>query len=168
MQIREDLPKTAIAFSMLEIFKKLLATHEPVPNFFHYTTDLLSALNATQAKYKKIYLWHFLLMLSQTLGFGWAFDKCLNCKNPPAVFPVSIEYQNGGLICGKCQPHLSAGEISLTSPQLQLLKEFSQSAVNRLDQLNYALLPDITGMLLNHLTYHTETSLELKSLKWYV
>ncbi len=27
---------------------------------------------------------------------------------------------------------------------------------------------DLTGILLNHLAYHTEVSLELKSLKWYV
>ncbi len=168
LKIREDLQKTSIAFAILEIIKKLLSTHEPVSDFFRYTTDLLSALNDTGSKYTRAYLWHFLLVLSQTLGFGWEFDKCLRCKKTPAVFPVELEYQNGGVLCGNCHQPQPRRISSLTEKQLTMLTKFSQLAPVDLEEFNAAVFPDFIDILLQHLTYHTELALDLKSLKWYV
>lgn len=168
LNIREDLQKTSIAFSILEIIKKLLSAHEPVGSFFNYTVDLLQALNSTGTRYTKAYLWHFLLMLSQTLGFGWEFENCLNCKKTLSEYPVVLDYQNGGILCRNCHPHRSAKAASLDQDQLALFRTFAVSTAANLENLNFALLPDFTNVLLQHLAYHTEIPLELKSLKWYV
>lgn len=172
LEVRDDLQKTAVAFSILELIRKLFSVHEPVEAFFRYTLALLSALNSSQASDLKTYLWHFLLILSETLGFGWSLNYCAACENPPKEETVLLDYRNGDLVCGRCKNRSAAQGVTLTAPQREALIEFSGAEPWQLERLadNRLLFEgvDLTEILLRHLAYHTEVPLELKSLKWYM
>lgn len=172
MDIREHLDKTAVSFAILEMLKKLFSIHEPVQPFFQYLIELLSALNSPGAGDAKLYLNHFLLQLSKTLGFGWTFKRCLSCKKPPEQFPVMLDYQNGGIICGNCLNRFPVSGNELTHTQWEHIARFSELDAASLPGWSQSVpantVPDTSDILLKHIVHHTELSLDLKSLKWYV
>lgn len=173
-RIRDDLNKTAIAFSMLEVIQQLLRTHEPLREFFDYTTQLLEKINSHQQvndfqeSDPRIYLWHFLLTLSHSLGFGWSLEECHVCRNAPQPPQVYLDYENGAVICQKCVSDAHRASLPIPHEQWQFLREFSERSV---EDMGSALAGkpeiDFTNILLNHLAYHTDTSLRLNALKWY-
>jgi DNA repair protein RecO (recombination protein O) len=172
MEIRDDLEKTGVAFSILEMLKKLFSVHEPLKPFFQYITDLFAALNSRNAVPPMMYLNHFLLQVSKALGFGWTFDRCLSCKNVPDKFPLILDYQNGGVVCGNCRNRFPALGRELTEKLWMKIRDFSVMEIAPLAGAPAydpgSLMPDFTDLLLTHLAHHTEVSLELKSLKWYM
>lgn len=174
MDIRENLSKTAIAFSILELLKKFFQLHEPVQDFFHYVIRLLQNLNECQHEFFKPFLWHFLLKLSEVLGFGWNFSTCLICEKIPDHFPVFLDSHQGGIICGQCS---SSGVINtsdpLTRPQWEFLDSLATFSPDDIDKLSETKFSEqnndiFTNVLLKHLSFHTETVVDLKSLKWYM
>lgn len=170
--IRDDLEKTALGFTVLEIFQELFPQHEPVAEFFQYTVDLLSALNRKEALPVEVFLWHFLLQLSETLGFGWQLERCLKCRREPDTFPLRLDLQNGGYTCRNCAGSEAPQGAWLTRPQWETLQALAAADPAGLPGFDPGPLaqprPDPAEILLRHLRYHTETPLELKSLKWYM
>lgn len=172
MNIREDLEKTAAAFSVLEMLKKLFSVHEPVKPFFQYIIELFSALNSPGAGEAPVYLSHFLLQLSNTLGFGWTFGSCLSCKKPPEKFPALLDHQNGGIICGNCRGRFPASGTELSQKEWEQILKLSGARTASLPEAaqpgQQKFIASLVDMLLKHIAYHSESALELKSLKWYV
>lgn len=170
--IRENLEKTALGFTVLEIFQQLFTQHEPVADFFQYTVDLLSALNREETLSVDVCLWHFLLQLSDTLGFGWQLGNCLKCRHEPESFPLRLDLQNGGYTCRNCAGSDAPQGVWLTRGQWESLQTLAATGTAELSGFEPGLLaqlrPDPADILLRHLRYHTETPLELKSLKWYM
>jgi len=172
LNIREDLKKTAVGYSILELLKKLFPVHEPVKDFFEYLISLLSALNQSSLPNPEPFLWHFLFRLSETLGFGWHLAQCQGCRQPPARFPVALDTQKGGIFCPPCQTAANASPILLEEEQWKVLWRFINSPPDTIEHIVdknftefYEYLNDI---LLKHLMYHTDIPLELNSLKWYM
>lgn len=170
-KIRADLQKTSIAFSVIELIQQLLRTHEPLREFFDYTTQIISQLNQTPSSDQRIYLWHFMLNLSRSLGFGWAFGECLFCGlSPPTPF-VYLDYENGGIVCQKCSTSHPIKGLRINGQQRQFLKTLSETGCENIDASASGLLNedkmDYTNILVKHLSFHTDTAIELKSLKWY-
>lgn len=172
LDIRENLQKTAIAFSVLELIKKLFATHEPVVDFFRYTASWLTSLDAHSQIEIKGYLWHYLFKLSQTLGFGWELEKCQRRDAIPEIFPVFLDFRRGRILCPGPDHHRASDEISLDGKAWRQLFDLSTISTEKLPELTRAgqffTHPDVTEILLKHLEYHTESRIELKSLNWYV
>lgn len=172
LAVREDLQKTAIAFSVLELIKKLFATHEPVVDFFRYTASWLASLDAHSQISIKGYLWHYLFKLSQTLGFGWELEKCRERDTPPREFPVFLDYRSGVILCPATKDHPKVNDVSLERKAWQQLCKLSKISTDNLPELTrtgqFFTQPDVTEILLKHLEYHTESRIELKSLNWYV
>ena len=169
--IREDLQKTAIAFSVIELIQQFFNTHEPIPGFFLHTIDLLNALNEDKFSYHKIFLWHFLIKLSDTLGFGWSLDQCLNCNTSPETSTLFLDYENGGIICQNCKPKVQINGIQINKKQWQFLKALAEIDLNEIyhfvDEFHEKSETDFTNLLLKHLSFHTDMLVELRSLKWY-
>lgn len=170
-KIREDLHKTSIAFSIIELIQQLLRTHEPIQEFFDYTIQILSQLNQSQGTNQRIYLWHFMLNLSNSLGFGWEFDQCLNCNESPSVPILYLDYENGGIICQKCVAGSPTTGIRIDRQDWEFLKRLSETSIGSIESAFQEKqdMPksDFTNILAKHLAYHTDTVIELKSLKWY-
>lgn len=170
-KIRADLEKTAIAFSIIELIQQLLRTHEPLQEFFEYTTLALSRLNISPSSDLRIYLWHFMLNLSRSLGFGWDFNQCVACGSFPTAPFVFLDYENGGIICQKCFAGHQANTLKIETQQWQFLKMLSETGVENLEDSPYAVpgqkSTDYATVLIKHLSFHTDTTIELKSLKWY-
>jgi DNA repair protein RecO (recombination protein O) len=170
-KIREDLQRTAIAFSVIELIQQFLSTHEPIPEFFLYTIDLLDALNEDKFSNHKIFLWHFLIRLSDILGFGWSLDQCLNCNTSLQTTTLFLDYENGGIICQNCKPKVQINGIQINHQQYQFLKAVAETDVNEIhhffDEFHEKPATDFTNLLLKHLSFHTDMLIELKSLKWY-
>lgn len=170
-KIRADLKKTAIAFSLIELIQQFLRTHEPIQRFFSYTVDLLSSLNESEFNDYRIYLWHFLMTLSDALGFGWSLDKCLICKTPLETPAIFLDYENGAVICQRCKLKSDTKGIKISKAQWKILKSISEIDVSEIGsffkEIEGKMEIDFTNILIKHLSYHTDTFVELKSLKWY-
>jgi DNA repair protein RecO (recombination protein O) len=170
-KIRGDLEKTAIAFSIIELIQQLLRTHEPLREFFECTTLVLSQLNSSPESDLRIYLWHYMLNLSRSLGFGWDFDQCLSCGSSPSTPFIYLDYENGGIICQKCLASHQANTLKIEAQQWQFLKMLSETDVETVGDSPHAVpgqqSMDYTSVLIKHLSFHTDTTIELKSLKWY-
>lgn len=170
-KIRDDLQKTSFAFSIIELIQLLLRTHEPLREFFDYTTKVFSQLNRSTGSDQRIYLWHFMLNLSRSLGFGWDFDKCLNCGESLSTPTLYLDYENGGIVCQKCSGSHQFKGLRIDGSQWKFLKSLSEVDIENIKEFDSALLNgktlDYTNILAKHLSYHTDTAIELKSLKWY-
>lgn len=170
-KIREDLQKTGIAFSVIELIQQFLKTHEPIGGFFLYTVDLLTSLNEDSSPNQKIFLWHFLMTLSNTLGFGWSLGQCLSCNTSPETDAIFLDYENGGIICQKCKSKTQANGIQISSKNWQILKSISELDIKQVGPFVETILEkleiDFTNVLLKHVSFHTDMFIELKSLKWY-
>lgn len=172
LNIREDLKKTAVGYSILELLKKLFPVHEPVKDFFGYLISLLTALNEADLPNPEPFLWHFLFRLSDTLGFGWHIAQCQGCRQPPVDFPVVLDSQKGGIFCPRCKTSANASGIFLDKEHWDSLLRFIQASPEAIQQItdkNHLTFSDsMNDILLKHLMYHTDVLLELNSLKWYM
>ena len=166
--IREDLPKTAIALSILELIRKLLSVHEPLPEFFAYTSEVMRKLNTSHSKEPRIYLIHFMIRLSQELGFAWSLEFCTDCIRPGSQFPVRLYVEQGALRCPTCKRPSAGKSLHLNRHQLDEIQRLLVVPPSELDDLQLNFQESLTTLLLKRLGYHSETVLELKSLKWYV
>ncbi len=173
LRIREDLDKTAVAFAMLELVNTLLREHEPLVYLFEYQVSLLKELNDSGKTATHIFLWHFLLRLSEALGFGWNIEYCLECRKELArpARAAQADLLRGGFYCVECRPGPLAPPAGLAPVLYKWIKTLSEIAPKGISKLPERLSSQdlhIENLLLKHLEYHTETRLDLKSLKWYV
>lgn len=170
-KIREDLQKTAVAFSIIELIQELLRTHEPLGDFFDYVIQLLQSVNDQHEANLKIYLWHFLINISDALGFGWSFGECMVCGKPPTTLAIYLDYENGAVICQNCISKIKSIGFQIKQEHWQFLKSLAETDVQNIETVFPGTPPekqmDYTNILLRHLSYHTDTTIELKSLKWY-
>jgi DNA repair protein RecO (recombination protein O) len=170
-KIRVDLQKTSIAFSIIELIQQLLRTHEPLPEFFDYSVQLLQSVNDQHEADLRIYLWHFLINISDALGFGWSFGECMVCSKPPTTHAIYLDYENGAIICQNCISKIKTIGFQIKRNHWQFLKTLAETEVQNIEPEFADELPekqmDYTNILLRHLSYHTDTTIELRSLKWY-
>jgi DNA repair protein RecO (recombination protein O) len=172
LQIKDDIKKLGIGFSILELIRKFFKSHEPSRSFFNYLVQLFDALDDSNNQNIKIYLWHFLLNLSLVLGFEWTFGRCLGCQQTPNTEKIFLDYKNGRVLCNNCRRKTRAEfNLIITRETWSSMQKLDSSNVNGLNSLISAeevtTKIDLTGMLLEHLSYHTEDPIELKALKWY-
>lgn len=170
--IRDDLNRTAIAFSILELIRLLLNYREPMTSMYEYTIRTLQTMNRPDAKEPLLYLLYFLLVLSRYLGFAWDFSHCARCQKTPQSFPLQVDLANGAIICRNCAPPGTEASRRLDRRQWELLSRLEEAIPQDAKALN-AVLPSsangrILELLLDHLRYHTDQSLQLKSLKMYL
>ena len=124
-------------------------------------------MNEKKIPYPLLFLYRFILHLSVYLGFGWNLSECLVCKKEPQKFPLRMDVLNGAVICAECEIKVAPKIQSLTKELWQLLLKAQQIPVEQLasfspDNENYISLLD---PLMEHINYHTEQTLQLKSLK---
>ncbi|HQU74748.1 MAG TPA: DNA repair protein RecO C-terminal domain-containing protein, partial [Calditrichia bacterium] len=163
--IREDLAKTAVAYGMLEVLQKLMREHEAVPDFFDYLTALLGKLDQSPFGAEP-FLWHFLLTISEVLGFGWQLGFFPDSGEIPGLFPVHLDERRGCIAPGAGHQH----SLRLDKTAWETLTDWAQRPPQELDTAGdpRGLPLQITQVLLRYLSHHTETPLVLNSLKWYV
>jgi DNA repair protein RecO (recombination protein O) len=173
INIRENLEMTAVVYAIAELLKALIHYNEEVKPLFTYTIELIKSLNQKTIKHPVLYLSNYIIYLSEYLGFGWNFTQCRQCDKMPEKFPVKIDVVNGSVYCRNCFPSPTVKTSTLQREQWQLLKqlqivvptELSKFLESIAENFNYQSVLDI---LLSHLNYHTEQTLELKSLKIYL
>ncbi len=171
--IREDLNATAVAFAMLELIKAFIHYNEAAETLFRFTADLLDSLNDSEAGNAFDHLLRFLLYLSDYLGFGWEFSVCRVCGKRPAEFPLKADIANGAVVCPRCPAQLPHKVFRLNEKQWFLLEKLQDISPRNLgDELRpFAAATDdqmLLDMLLAHLNYHTEQTIQLRSLKMYL
>jgi DNA repair protein RecO (recombination protein O) len=165
--IREDINSTASSYAMLELIKVLVHYDEASHSFFKFTISLLKTMNEKEIPYPLLFLYRFILHLSAYLGFGWNLSECMVCNKHPQRFPLKIDVLNGAVICSGCEMKIAPKIQCLSEEQWQLLLRIQQIPIEQLASLspqveNYQSLLDL---LIEHINYHTEQTLQLKSLK---
>jgi DNA repair protein RecO (recombination protein O) len=169
--IRDDLDSTAMAFAMLELLRVLIHENEASQQAFHYTTRLLNQLNQPQLSNQIIFLLSFILYMSEYLGFGWNLEQCRGCGKVPETFPVKADLANGAIYCARCNtPGIESPFTTLSKLQWRLLFRLQLEPPSGLQLLSSKIPEDmkinpLLDLLLAHLNYHTEQSIQLKSLK---
>lgn len=171
--LRENLQGTAVAYSILELIKSLVHYNEAAQSLFQFTVSILEALNQPHPGPPMFYLYRFILYLSDYLGFGWDLSECRLCRRLPGKFPVNVDVLNGAVVCEKCVTPVFQKSYQLTEGQWRLLNQLQNTRPENLSQSFTDFSGDknrltILDMLLDHLNYHTEQSLQLKSLKMYL
>lgn len=168
LQIRDDLEKTAVSFSMLELLAALFSVHEPVEDFFDYSMHLLQQIETSESESNLPFLWHFLYRCSDALGFSWNFENCLNCHQAATTGPVSLDVDNSGFRCGDCGRFAAKTQDIFSFAEWQSLLRFWSQGRPGPEQIPAVEAGWLTQLLLRQLTIHTDIQLELKSLKWYM
>ncbi|NOX38053.1 MAG: DNA repair protein RecO [Calditrichaeota bacterium] len=171
MGIRDNLEKTGVALAVFELLQKLFPIHEPVTPFYRYLTTWLTQLEKSDRPQLLPYLWHFLFRFSHVLGFGWQLSHCSICDGLPSRSPITLEYISGSMVCPDCAARVTVQGMPLSLKQWQFLNQLAAVPPEQIEKLDAASLSGqedrITEILLKHLAYHTDISLELKSLKWF-
>jgi DNA repair protein RecO (recombination protein O) len=169
--IRDNLEATATAFSMLELLRILIHENEASQQAFQYSTRLLDQLNQPELSNPIIFLLSFILYMSDYLGFGWNLEQCRGCGKVPENFPVKADLVNGAIYCAGCSaPGSDNSQMTLSKLQWRLLFRLQQEPPSGLISLSGKIPDDmkinpLLDLLLAHLNYHTEQSIQLKSLK---
>jgi DNA repair protein RecO len=171
--IRENLDAMAVSYAILELIRSLVHFHEAAHRLFPFTVNILKNLNRQPDKHTLIYLFSYLLFLSDYLGFGWDLATCKVCGKSLEKFPLRADVENGSVICAGCGPATGKGNFTLSREQWLLLRRLQETEPDYLLQLIQDLSPDLTyqpllDMLLAHINYHTEQTVQLKSLKMYL
>jgi recombinational DNA repair protein (RecF pathway) len=120
-----------------------------------------------------VYLFSYLLFLSDYLGFGWDLATCKVCGKSLEKFPLRADVENGSVICAGCSPATGRGNFTLSREQWVLLRRLKETGPEELPDLAWEMSPDVMyqpllDMLLAHINYHTEQTVQLKSLKMYL
>ena len=171
--IRENLESTAIAYSIVELIKAVVHYNEETQSLFRFSVKIMESLNKLQCTFPQLYLDQFIIFLSDYLGFGWNLTKCRLCGKEPQKFPILIDIPNGGIVCANCATQSYQNKFHLTAAQWKLVTALQKIPPEELP-LQIGNLPDdfkyqtILDILLAHLNYHTEQTLQLKSLKMYL
>lgn len=168
MQIRDDLEKTAVSFSILELLDSLFSIHEPVEDFFDYSMHLLQQIETSEAESNLPFLWHFLYRCADALGFTWNLGNCINCHKAATTGPVSLDVNNSGFRCGDCSRFAAKGQETFSLADWQTLLKFLDQNMPQREEAPTFEAAWLTQLLLRQLTIHTDIKLELKSLKWYM
>jgi DNA repair protein RecO len=163
-----------MAFSMLELLRILIHENEASQQVFKYTTHLLAQLNQTDLSNHIIFLLSFILYMSDYLGFGWNLEQCRGCGKTPNSFPVKADLVNGAIYCTDCAlPGADSSPVILSKLQWRLLFRLQQEAPSGLSALTGKIPADmkinpLLDLLMAHVNYHTEQSIQLKSLKMFL
>jgi len=171
--VREDLLKMSVAFAIFELLQNLIHYNEGDPTLYQATVNILKGLDQNGGVPPPCYLLQFILNLSEFLGFGWNFSICVICQNKPTSFPLSVDTANGAIICAKCpSQHLSI-QWMLNQLEWQVLLALQEAESGKLNSLKNLPIKQVNllhliDILMAHLNYHTEISLQLKSLKMYL
>jgi len=168
--IRDNLEAISIAYAIFELLRQLVRYNEASNTLFQYTIENLNQLNQAQNPLSLIFLLSFIIFISEYLGFGWNFAECHKCKNTPHHFPVKVDAINGAVYCATHPPLKS---VALQETQWKLLLQLQHTPPGNLQKLLENLPPAVNyqsllDLLISHLNYHTEQSLQLKSLKMYL
>ncbi len=172
--IRENLNSMAVALSILELVKGTVRYEEEVHELFNFTLETLLHLEQIRNRHQLLFLLKYLLFLSHYLGFGWNLHHCRVCGKVPEQFPVSVDLVNGGIVCQRCRPAPPpAGGMGLSEFHRKVLLWLDRVPLADLATLDRQQLPEqdyqrLLDLLLDHLNYHTEQNLQLKSLKMYI
>jgi DNA repair protein RecO (recombination protein O) len=170
--IREELDKMSCAYSILELIQILVQYDESAHPLFDFIQDTLSCINKVSPLSPIIFLYQFLIYLSEYLGFGWHLLTCIICKKDITHFPVFVDGANGAVICSRCSQKISHLPFKISENDWRLLtiiQKHQPSALLTLTK-NKTLFfenKNVYDMLITHLNYHTEQNLQLKSLKIY-
>lgn len=171
--IRENLDKTATAFSILELIQNFIHYSEAAQHLFDFTIDEISSLNKNSTVLPLTFLYQFLIYLSEYLGFGWNFRNCGYCKKPIQNFPVFADIQNGAVICPDCSQKTRPSQFHLNRQEWKILVTIQQHAPSELvtfpdREILFFTSQNILTILMAQINFHTEQNLQLKSLKMYI
>jgi DNA repair protein RecO (recombination protein O) len=172
-KIRDNLDAMAVSYAILELIRSMVHFHEPAHRLFGFTVSILKSLNRQPEKHVLIYLFSYLFFLSDYLGFGWDLASCKVCGKDPEKFPLKADVENGSVICAGCSPATVKGRFTLSQEQWFFLWRLQETEPEQLPDLVRDMLPDVMyqpllDMLLAHINYHTEQTVQLKSLKMYL
>jgi hypothetical protein len=112
--------------------------------------------------------------MSDYLGFGWNLGHCRGCGRIPDSFPVKADLVNGAIYCSECAlPGADFSPIILAKLQWRLLFRLQQEPPSGLPALSEKIPADmkinpLLDLLMAHVNYHTEQSIQLKSLKMFL
>ena len=164
-EIRTDLKKTSVAMAMLEIMQHFFHEGQGDQIFYDFLLTMLEQLAEINCEH--IILWYFMLKTASRLGFKPEMDKCNGCGKTTLSGSIEFDLTSGVMYESGCSPGIISSE-RLTPEQLEFLSRLQKVPHRKLNLLSNISIPEYpyTKLLQNYLNYHTDSTLELKSLRF--
>ncbi len=162
-RLRSDLRKTAYAYSIIELINVFFTHADSEPVFFDFLNYIIKFIETEEKT--EIAFWYFILKLTSFLGFRPQFNKCFKCDDKISGASRYFSFQNGAVICSKCQNEY--GEKQKINAQLiEYLENLQKTPYKKLLNIKMPENEDIefTNFLLEYLRFHTDQKLILNGL----
>jgi len=165
-KIRIDMKKTGYAFSILELVNAFIFSGDDQQKFFDFLKYMLISMQNSDRP--DILLWFFILKLTSYLGFRPQFSNCIYCQKTVQNEPVFFRFEDGAIICGKCESG-HTGSVKISSITQKYLTDLQNTYYKKILNVMYPQNRDFqyTDFLATYLKYHTDQKLELKAIKFF-
>ncbi len=107
-RVREDLERTAVALSCVELVDRFTVEHAEAAEIYHLLVDLLEALDeGLSANVAR----HFELQLLAAAGYELQLGACTLCGGRLPAEETLLAPAAGGLVCFDCRPVAGEGRL---------------------------------------------------------
>ncbi len=161
--IRNDLSRTYMAITLMEICEAVTHGNEDSAALYQFLTSTLNELN-TSARNTQNSLLYFLLHLGDILGFRMDFSTCGHSSSQPM-----FNYDNGRLVCDQCPPSSSGGFAQPLSREAgaaasQMLRSLGDGISNL--TISSDARQEIYTVAMKHLQNHLDELRHLKTVQY--
>ena len=158
--IRNNLRRTLLGFSIVEILDKSTLDNNPFPILYRLGWRVLEKLNNNNNDVLLVFAF-FLYQLSLRIGFMPEINQCRKCKSQ--LSSCIFDEQLGELICLECSPQ---GKLQLEEKNMAFLRQLGNLHLDDMETIRadrHSVLHAIQ-FLDNFTQYHIESLRRMKSL----
>jgi DNA repair protein RecO (recombination protein O) len=161
------LDSLAVGSAVSELLAKCLREHDPHPELYDATVDVLKALDRRPVSPLPI-LWRFELLLFRELGFEAGLRNCAVTGaplSPPFTSPVRYRLSDGAFLSPEAKGAATDGELSAAA--FAVLSRLSSATSHFAGRLKVAprVQNEISTFLARYLETHLPVVGKLRSLK---
>jgi len=156
-KLRNNLPATHAAYYLAEIINEMTAENEAHPEIFVLLNDILEHLDSGQ---KKLLVSYFEINFLAEAGYRPELYKCLTCHKNIKLGENFLNFEIGGLVCGKCHQ----GDIKVSEDGIKVLRLFLKhriSVIQRI-QTNPKLAQEVEKLSSDYLRYVSQKEFKSK------
>jgi len=161
LSLKHDVKKLSYGFAVVELVDRTVTGEEPHADLFHFTEDVLEAMDKSEGHLNRLF-WFFEIKLLSLLGFRPHLSKCPHCQGSMESAFFSLGY--GELLCGNC----SAGTgMQLSQQSVAVLKALKNGSLDNVGDISFGAgeRREVGGFLQQYFSFHIEGLSEVRSLR---
>ena len=164
-QTHNNYKKIVSSYQIIDIMNQICKIENPNEIIFRLVKRTMKKINLCESNKIILYKIFFKLQLFKYIGYQPMIESCEICGDK--LENVLFDWSIGQLICTKCKTKNS--NINFSSKHLNIIKYFSNTHINNIDQLDVKdkkYLHEIDKYLLYFLSFHIINVKYLKSINF--